>query len=287
MSVTTAHDLKVEGNNCGFWLRQADPCTQSIHISTVIIAALSAIALLGGVLFILAQQGYQLGGINFLVKNIHPIAIYATVAVSTTVLVLDIAFICALIHGYTNQVLSQKEIEDLQLLPNLKATQINLTPLHYSYYISPENLEVTDEKGRPAVYAIVVKDESGQVSVVPFKTEELLNSHISRLENLNYMPMKEVGFGDRINITSENIHQLVNDPSWLERKCACLAKGLPEGFFTFERVTLIKDGEQQYVTLFAVKQEAMSKVEHFIIMFLSESDLKVFGIKYLQGCVNI
>ncbi len=285
MASTAALDRKVEGNNCWFWIRQADPCTQSIHVATVIVAALSAIAVLGGVLMIMAQQGHHLGGINSLAKNVHPLAIYATVAVAATVLALDSAFIYALIRGYTNQVFSQEEMDELQLLPNLKATEADLQPLHYSVYISHETPETETDRPRPAAYIIQAKNKLGQESVVPFRSEDSLEAHISRLENEGYEPAKEAGFADDLKVSLERIHHLT-DIEWLNRKCASLALWLPEGYFTFERITLAKDGYHCNCTLFAAKHEGNPKVEHFVSFILPETSGEV-GAEFLSDCVNL
>lgn len=286
MSFIAAQEWKVEGKDCGFWLRQADPCTQSIHIGTVIVAALSAIALLGGVLFLLAQQGYHLGGINSLAKSIHPIAIYATVAVAGTVLVLDIAFICMLIRGYTNQVFSQEEVEKLQLLPNLKATQISLQPMQYSCYISPQTQATETEKGRAAVYSSLEKNSSGQLSVIPFKTEDLLNEHIARLEQSNYAPASEKDFENQVKIEIVAARELMDRPELLDQQCINLAAGLPDGYFAFECINVNKGPVHQYAYLFAGKQEGKTEVEHFVA-FVSDKECDRIGAKFLPNCVNL
>lgn len=284
MASISALDWKVEGNDCGFWLRQADPCTQSIHVASVIVAALSAITVLGGVLLILAQQAYPLGGINALAKSIHPIAIYTTIAVAGTVLALDSGFIYALIRGYTNQVLSKEEVEQLQLLHNLKITETDLQPLHYSVFISPETAATETVKAKPGAYTIQSKNTLGQISVVPFSNEESLNAHISRLESLDYVQASEQGF-NRVKIPLGSIYHLT-DKDWLDKKCVSFASGLPEGYFAFERITLTKDHSYMGCMLFAAKHAKNSEIE-FFVAFVGEEKSGGVGAEYLPDCMNL
>ena len=283
--MVSALDWKIEGNDCGFWLRQADPCTQSIHVATVIVAALAAIAVLGGMLLILAQQGYPMGGINSLAKSIHPTALYASLGAAGTVLTLDCAFIYLLIRGYTNQVLSKEEVDELQLLPNLQATADQLSPLHYSVSISPETPATETAKAKPGVFVVQSKDASGRVSVIPFKTENAYNAHIQRLESSQYEPTQEEDLKNAVKIPLEKIYHLA-DKAWLEKKCASLSSGLPEGYFVFEPITLAKEGTCITRTLFAARHPKTSEVEFFVVRE-AEKNAEEVGAEFLSDCFNL
>lgn len=281
MSAPLALDWNVEGKSCGFWVRQADSCSQSIHVGTVIVAALSAIVVLGGVLLILAQQGYHLGAINSLTKLIHPTWVYTGVAVAGVVFALDTAFICMLVRGYTNQVYSKEKLDQMRFLDSIQDTiTLNLLPMHYSVYTSPASEATETEEAKSAVYAVLTKDPEGTLSVVAFKQEEELRRHTYRLERSNYRQADETQWKDRTAYTLDEIKPFVNQ-DMLQQKCAQLTKGLREGYYIFEELYIrewcancrlfaaIRDGAAHYLVARYIEKPELVASEH------------------LPGCMNL
>lgn len=282
MSVAESN-WNVEGKNCGFWVGQADACTQSIHVTTVIVAALATITVLGGVLLILAQQGYSLGGINSLSKLIQPSVVYATVAFGGVVLVFDIAFICTLVRAYKDQVYSKEELDAMKVLTNIQeVVTLNLAPMHYTLYISPEVKGDKIDESHPGVYAVMALDKDSNRSITAFKTEQALLQHLLRLESSGYQEISEEIWKQRVIFTLEEVKHLL-DHARIQYRCELLAKAVPNGYFTCEPIYLTIGGRVSQGMLFAGKSEG--KMEYFITRH--NENPKEIGAKHFSKLVNL
>lgn len=82
-------------NSCCVRFKQSEGCIRVKHTGMIILAALAAIAVIAGVLLVLAGQGYNLGGINSLAKMIGPKWVYLGLGIAGVALILDTVFIAA------------------------------------------------------------------------------------------------------------------------------------------------------------------------------------------------
>ena len=103
--------ISVRDQNCCLWIKHSEGCAQVKHAGAAIVAALGAIALVAGVLLILAQQGYQLAGINTISQMVETKWVYLGVGIAGALLVIDTTFIIAQVKSYLNQTIPQDELE--------------------------------------------------------------------------------------------------------------------------------------------------------------------------------
>ncbi len=272
--------LSVEGQNCCFWIKNSDKVSQGAYAGIVIVAALATIAILGGVLLVLAQRGFDLGALNAIARQIPAPWIYGSWFVSMTALIFPIVFIVMLCRRYREQVFSENELEEMQVLQNIKETiGADLQPMHFSISHAPAS-EANEEGGEtPAVFILCKRDQGGNLSLVPFRSEEPLSTLISQLRRQGYAQVEGGLWVDREMYTLEEIRPKIV-PELLERKCKLLSTTLPEGFFNWEEIH-IKEWSAIHL-LFAANKGG--KVEYCIVQFTTNPKEK--GAERFPDLIN-
>jgi hypothetical protein len=257
----------IEGKSCGFWVDHADPCSQTIHVGSLILVALTTIALVGGVLLILAQRGYSLGPLNALAKNVFSGALYTEVVIAGALLVANIALICYLRRAYINQVYSKEELEQMDVSQKLTNNVLpnDLPPMHYDVFI--------DEPGddRPKVYAVLSQDSQGGCSIVAFKNFEPVGAYLHGLEVQGFRAIDKQRSNGDVVYTYEDI-VAVTDQAILDHTYNLLEKNLVDGLFATAQF-FVRDRYKYYLAL-AGKENGLVTY-HFLSMTYTTTELAI------------
>lgn len=142
--------------------------------------AVAIITLIGGVLAALAIHGVDLAGINALASMVGERTIYLTLLGATSLLLIDVGLITALIRHYSNKQLSQKEINEL------KIEKLSLDRYVQKYHILDilEPGEYWGFKTNENIHAAIaiVRNYNGSPGFYPFRFEDDVHAKIMKLD---------------------------------------------------------------------------------------------------------
>jgi hypothetical protein len=167
-------------NDC-FWIE--DPKKRNaIKITAGIVAALAAIALMGTIFLVLAQQGYNLGGLNSIVQHVAAQGLYVGIAFAGAIFtasLITIAFTskCEKISG-----------QSVTFEEKCKKAGLDIAEINNNYIVQKmpkSSYWNIDPRGTPPVYALLIKDENSNVDLKTFTTEKARQASITKLGYCN------------------------------------------------------------------------------------------------------
>ena len=173
--------IRGQDQNCCFWTKHSEGCAQVRHGGAAIVAALAAIALVAGGLLILAQNGYNLAGINSIAQMVEAKWIYLGMGIAGALLVIDTTLIIAQVKSYLNQTIPQDELEKRGLFDYLSHNHIGerLAPKSYAHLPAKADDPFS---AAYADHAIAIKNEDGEVSTIAYRTFAEAEAHLNRLQ---------------------------------------------------------------------------------------------------------
>jgi hypothetical protein len=218
-------------------------------ISGGVCCALLTIALLGGVLFIICQQGIDLGGLNSLAQPIDPRLLHVGVGVLT--------FTDACILGYLIYATMQKKKEAQEkayAYLSQFGQYIDAKMPDNSYWQQAINQEDTSPSG-PS-HALLVK-KNGQLKVHTFPNEEKCDAYTRKLPK-KYLDARIV-FEQRTSFDKKFIEACVGE-KYLEKHIYPLKNGLSVGFYKRRVLTLPHDNQEVHVFVY---RNSMGIFQHY------------------------
>lgn len=167
-------------NNCCFWIKNSETCVNAQTAALSIVAALSTIAIAAGVILLLAQQGVQLAGLNSIAQMIETKWIYAGLAASGGLLLIDTLLIAALVRSFLNKLYSEKELDELGVSQFAKSNCFKeKSPLNSFWQFE---VDVQKNGQRHVVYALFIKECNGSDFLKGFKNQEERAAYAARRE---------------------------------------------------------------------------------------------------------
>ncbi len=134
---------KTDQNSC-FWLKNSNVCAHTTRSAVVIVVALSAIAVVSGVLLLLASQGYNLGGINSIAAQVGQKGIYKMIIAGGTLFILDIVVITLMIRSHLNKSVSEKELKSHGVIDHINKEHIREQMRPSTYWeLDPKDFKST------------------------------------------------------------------------------------------------------------------------------------------------
>src|ERR1700722_1099946 len=103
MNTTATHDKATNDDNCCYWIQNSDTCDNLKIAGVTIVAALAAIAIVGGSLLVLAGQGFNLHGINSIAQMVEAQWVYIGLGIAGGVALIDTILIVTMLRGYLNK----------------------------------------------------------------------------------------------------------------------------------------------------------------------------------------
>lgn len=173
---------RVDDQNCCFWVKHSESCAQVKHATAALVVALTAITLVAGVLLILAQQGYNLAGINSIAQMVDPKWIYLGMGVAGIVLAITTTFIGAQVHAYLNKTFSEDELTKRGYIASLATN-------HIVERLGPNSYMEVSEFGQgdlPSIFGVISKDQHGRPTLNPYLALEDADVRIARLAAQGY-----------------------------------------------------------------------------------------------------
>ena len=214
--------IRGKDQNCCFWTKQSEGCAQVKHGGAAIVAALVAIALVAGGLLILAQNGYNLAGINSIAQMVEAKWIYLGMGIAGALLVIDTTLIIAQVNSYLNKTIPQNELEQRKLFYFLSHNHIGERLAPKSYALLPAK---ADDHFSSA-YAIAMKNKDGEVSTIAYRTFAEAEAHLDRLQ-------KEEGYVDGLALEKTEYQpaymEAKMEPQFFQRIQRSLSDGLGLG----------------------------------------------------------
>ena len=194
--MATPVNTRVQNQNCCFWVKHSESCAQVKEAGAAIVAALAAIVLAAGVLLILAQQGYDLAGINSIANMVQAKWIYLGMGITGAIALIDVTLIIAQVHSYLNKTVSKEVLQKGELWDwlNEKNTVLQLGSMSFTAI----------EAGNLNQYVIVSKDDEGRPSYIAYHTQEDCDYHQMRLLQKGYADFRE-----KQEYPPENIRDLI------------------------------------------------------------------------------
>ena len=175
--------IRGQDQNCCFLTKHSEGCAQVKHGGAAIVAALAAIALVAGVLLILAQNGYNLAGINSIAQMVEAKWVYLGMGIAGALLVIDTTLIIAQVKSYLNQTIPQDELEKRGHFNFFSRDLIGERLAPKSYALLPAKANDSFS----TAYAIAMKNEDGEVSTIAYHTQEEADVHLARLQEEGYV----------------------------------------------------------------------------------------------------
>jgi hypothetical protein len=180
-------------NRC-FSIKHSDACHHIKETTLLITAAIATIAVVGGILAVLAMNGVNLGPLNSITNSFTTLIgekyIYIGLTAATGLLLIDTVLIAALTRSYYNKQYTQKEIDRFGLGDWIIQEDILAKLEPGQYWRFPEDAEkaipaTPTNPGRPAIWGCVVRNLDGSLGVYAFKTQEDLLAQISKINYRN------------------------------------------------------------------------------------------------------
>lgn len=177
-------------SGCCFSIKHSDACHHIKETTLLITAAIATIAVVGGILAVLAMNGVNLGPLNSITNSFTTLIgekyIYIGLTAATGLLLIDTVLIAALTRSYYNKQYTQKEIDRFGLSDWIIQEDILAKLEPGQYWRFPESAEkaipaTPTNPGRPAVWGCVVRNLDGSLGVYAFKTQEDLLAQISKI----------------------------------------------------------------------------------------------------------
>ncbi len=228
---TSPLDTRVQEQNCCFWVKHSESCAQVKHAGAAIVAALAAIALAGGVLLILAQQGFDLAGINSIAQMVEAKWIYLGMGIVGAVTLIDVTFIIAQVHSYLNKTVPDDELKQ-------GGFSDWLSNKHIVAQLAPRSF--VTETTKLTQYVIVSKDEDGNASYIAFRTQEESDYHQIRLQQKGYENLQDLQAKSQ-EYRAEYLEALIGSKRFQKWNNA-LCEGLEKGYYMddYDRQTVSK-----------------------------------------------
>jgi hypothetical protein len=236
---------------CLLWIKNSDTA-HNIKIAIVTIVAATALAaLVTGGLLVLAQQGFNLAGINALAKMIEAKWLYTALAVVTVALIIDTVFFIAMVRNFLNKTFSQQELDQFGITGDLTKYHTSEKIPNNSYCImdSPVVKATATGEGQPAIYAVHMKDGDGNVDTIGFKTPEDRNAHITQLKADGFIDGKEAYKQDP-EYSVEYMERLASHAAEIEK----MSENLPRGYYRKKQFD-IPDSEDKVVVVVVTDAE--------------------------------
>ncbi len=183
--MTTFQPIPSEISTCTQW-HHSQGCILLKQGAASIVAALAAIALITGTLLVLAQQGYQLGGINVIARMVESRWLYLGMGGAAILLTLDIAFILTQIHSYQNQTFSEEEVKKMKVEQFIQKNHIaeKLELSTYAAFTLPA-VKTPAKAARPPVYALLHRTEEDDLVENYFRNPEEAAYAVQQLKQQN------------------------------------------------------------------------------------------------------
>ena len=214
-------NTSVQDQNCCFWVKHSEGCAQVKQGGAAIVAALAAIVLVGGALLILAQQGFDLAGINSIANMVEAKWIYLGMGITGAVVLIDVTFILAQVHSYLNKTVSKEELTNQGLFKWLTEDH-TIAQLHPRSFTTVAARECNQ-------YIIVSKDENGSPSYIAYHTQEDLDFHQARLMRKGYESLQDLQANSREH-RAEYVEELIGSTQ-LQKWKRDLSQGLEVGYY--------------------------------------------------------
>ncbi len=179
--------LPLEISSCAQW-HHSQGCAHVKQGGTSIVAALAAIALIAGALLILAQQGYQLGGINALAKMVESQWIYLGMGGAAVLLTLDIALIAVQVRSNQNRSISEDELKKMKVdeLMGKELLVERLKPKSYVSFALPA-VRTPGQEAAPALYGVHHRTDQNEIVKRYFRDPEEAALYQQELEKAQYV----------------------------------------------------------------------------------------------------
>jgi hypothetical protein len=166
-------------------------CAKIRQTCGVIVIAIATIAILAGVLLVLAQAGYPLEGINSLAHLIAPHHLYLGLALGGILLTLGVVYTVAEARHYAQRTFSPSELDKLNFPSYLSSLDIESSLDNQTF--AKVNRDFDPQNQTPSIHAVVVKNDSGETtSYIAFRTSEGAAAHCAILEQQNYRDESEL-----------------------------------------------------------------------------------------------
>jgi hypothetical protein len=165
-------------------------CAKIRQTCGVIVIAIATIAILAGVLLVLAQAGYPLEGINSLAHLIAPHHLYLGLALGGILLTLGVVYTVAEARHYAQRTFSSGELDKLNFPFYLSSLDIESSLDNQTFAKVNRNFDPQNQT--PSIHAVVVKNDSGETtSYIAFRTPEGAGVYCATLEQQNYRDKSE------------------------------------------------------------------------------------------------
>ncbi|NGX60883.1 MAG: hypothetical protein K940chlam9_00357 [Chlamydiae bacterium] len=161
-------------NPCTFWIHHSEGADRLKQGAATLVFALATIALLGGTLAILAQQGFPLGGINSLAQQIGTQATYLAMVGIGAVWISSIVLLAALAHSHKKEQFSDAELQTHGVLTPLNNLNIQLKISRKQYW--SETFDASTGHS-PSVFGLFTKDVQGQIHRFAYRTANQREAH--------------------------------------------------------------------------------------------------------------
>jgi hypothetical protein len=238
-----ATSIPIDRGHC-FWIKHTEPLNHAKRAAVCITAALATIAIVGGILLILSQQGYHIGGLNALSQAIEAKWLYIGVGVATAILAADTVLIATFIRSQQNLTYSSDQLNQWGILEKIQSENLDVKTACGHYWKITEASPLGEQE-RPVVYAALLKDSKGYISVIGFKTEKARHAY---LDKGGYKD-GELSFSQNLFYSAAEMKEIFNTDVG---RCAHFGDGLREGFYRTE--TFTKNNRDAY-TILAIKDK--------------------------------